>query len=63
MWHSIRLKFYLLVLPTVVIVTGGTGIGLATVAKIVDVYGGKAREYNDNGACFEITLKDYDSPD
>jgi len=43
--------------------TGGTGIGLATVAKIVDVYGGKAREYNDNGACFEITLKDYDSPD
>ena len=41
--------------------TGGTGIGLATVEKIVDVYGGKVRAYNDNGACFEFNLKDYDS--
>jgi signal transduction histidine kinase len=39
--------------------TGGTGIGLATVEKIVDVYGGKVRAYNDDGACFEFSLNDY----
>jgi PAS domain S-box-containing protein len=39
--------------------TGGTGIGLATVDKIVSLYGGTIRACNDNGACFEFTLKDY----
>ncbi|MBN1290034.1 MAG: PAS domain S-box protein [Actinobacteria bacterium] len=37
---------------------GGTGIGLSTVQKIVNLYGGSIRAYNDNGACFEFTLKD-----
>jgi len=37
----------------------GTGIGLATVARIVKVYGGEVRAYNDNGACFEFSLHDY----
>jgi signal transduction histidine kinase len=41
--------------------TGGAGIGLATVSRIVDVYGGKVRAYNDNGACFEFNLKDFRS--
>jgi PAS domain S-box-containing protein len=36
--------------------TGETGIGLATVEKIVRVYGGAIRAYNDGGACFEFTL-------
>ena len=39
--------------------TGETGIGLTTVEKIVAVYSGEIRAYNDNGACFELTLKDY----
>lgn len=34
------------------------GVGLATVAKIVKVYGGEIRAYNDNGACFEFSLRD-----
>ena len=38
---------------------GGAGIGLSTVARIVLVYDGEVRAYNDNGACFEVTLKDY----
>jgi PAS domain S-box-containing protein len=38
--------------------TGGTGIGLATVRKIVEVYGGTVRAYNDGGACFEFTIAD-----
>jgi PAS domain S-box-containing protein len=36
----------------------GTGIGLTTARKIVKIYGGDIRAYNDNGACFEFTLKD-----
>lgn len=36
----------------------GKGIGLAIVKRIVDVYGGTLRIYNDNGACFEFDLKD-----
>jgi signal transduction histidine kinase len=38
--------------------TGGTGIGLAIVEKIVILYGGAIRAYNDGGACFEFTLHD-----
>ena len=34
------------------------GIGLATVAKIVKVYGGEIKAFNDNGACFEFSLRD-----
>lgn len=36
--------------------TGETGIGLSTVQKIVKIYGGGIKAYNDNGACFEFTL-------
>lgn len=39
---------------------GGTGIGLATVSRIIGVYGGSIRAYNRYGACFEFTLKDYE---
>jgi signal transduction histidine kinase len=39
--------------------TGETGIGLSTVEKIVKLYGGEIRAYNDNGACFEFALRDY----
>jgi PAS domain S-box-containing protein len=39
-------------------VSGGSGIGLAIVKKIVDVYGGTLRIYNDDGACFEFSLRD-----
>ncbi|MBK5094015.1 MAG: HAMP domain-containing histidine kinase, partial [Actinobacteria bacterium] len=39
--------------------TGGTGIGLSTVEKIIKVYGGDVKAYNDNGACFEFTLRDF----
>ncbi len=38
----------------------GAGIGLSIVEKIVGVYGGNIRAYNDNGAVFEFTLKDYE---
>lgn len=34
-----------------------TGIGLATVEKIVGVYNGEIRAYNDGGACFELVLR------
>ncbi|MBN1289439.1 MAG: PAS domain S-box protein [Actinobacteria bacterium] len=37
----------------------GTGIGLATVKKIVELYSGEIRAYNDNGACFEFSLRDF----
>jgi signal transduction histidine kinase len=37
---------------------GGTGIGLAIVAKIVAVYAGTIRAVNRGGACFELTLRD-----
>ncbi len=40
---------------------GGTGIGLATVDKIVKLYGGEIAAYNDNGAVFEFTLKDWEN--
>jgi signal transduction histidine kinase len=40
--------------------TGETGVGLATVDKIVKIYGGTIRAYNDDGACFEFTLFDFD---
>ena len=36
--------------------TGGTGIGLSTVEKIVMIYGGSIKAYNDNGACFEFSI-------
>jgi signal transduction histidine kinase len=39
--------------------TGETGIGLSTVEKIVKIYGGDIRAYNDRGACFEFLLEDY----
>ena len=38
---------------------GGHGIGLATVQKIVDLYGGTIRAYNNGGACFEFALGNY----
>ncbi|MBN2169221.1 MAG: PAS domain S-box protein, partial [Actinobacteria bacterium] len=39
--------------------TGETGLGLSIARNIAEVYGGNIRAYNDNGACFEITLRDY----
>jgi signal transduction histidine kinase len=39
--------------------SGGAGIGLATVEKIVKLYGGGIRVYNDNGACFEFVIRDF----
>jgi signal transduction histidine kinase len=38
---------------------GGTGIGLATVEKIVTVYGGAITVRNDEGAVFDFTLQDW----
>ena len=38
---------------------GGSGIGLSTVEKIVKLYGGDIKVTNDNGACFEFTLRDW----
>ncbi len=38
---------------------GGTGIGLAIVEKILKVYGGSIRAYNDGGACFEFVWRDF----
>lgn len=35
---------------------GDMGIGLATVEKIVGVYNGEIRAYNDGGACFEMEI-------
>ncbi len=35
---------------------GQTGIGLSIVEKIVKLYGGCIRAYNDGGACFEFTI-------
>jgi signal transduction histidine kinase len=40
---------------------GGTGIGLATVQKIVGVYGGEISVRNDGGAVFEFTLHDQEN--
>lgn len=39
---------------------GSYGIGLATVRKILDIYSGDVRVYNDDGACFEFWLQDLD---
>jgi PAS domain S-box-containing protein len=39
--------------------SGDTGIGLSIVERIVEIYGGKVRAYNDPGACFEFSLHDY----
>lgn len=38
--------------------TGETGLGLFTVKKIVQLYGGDARAYNRDGACVEVYFKD-----
>ncbi len=40
--------------------TGETGVGLATAEKIVKIYGGEIRAYNDNGACLEFSIGDFD---
>ena len=37
--------------------SGDTGIGLSIVERVVKVYGGQIRAYNDNGACFEFVLR------
>jgi len=44
--------------------SGETGVGLATVQKIVEVYGGEITACNDEGggACFEFVLHDYEDP-
>jgi len=38
--------------------TGGTGIGLAIVVKILEIYGGEIHAYNRNGANFEFAMRD-----
>jgi len=38
---------------------GGTGIGLTTVRKIVEMYGGSISVRNDDGASFEFSLHDF----
>lgn len=37
---------------------GGTGIGLSIVRRLVTLYGGEIRAYNDGGTCFAFTLGD-----
>lgn len=37
---------------------GGSGIGLAIVKKVVGIYGGEIKAYNNEGACFEFSLRD-----
>ena len=39
--------------------SGDTGIGLSIVERIVKVHSGEIRAYNDSGACFEFTLRDF----
>ena len=41
--------------------SGDTGLGLATAQRIAEVYGGGIRAFNDDGACFEVTIRDYGS--
>lgn len=38
---------------------GGAGLGLSIVSKVVDIYDGTVKAYNDEGACFEVSLRDY----
>jgi len=38
---------------------GRPGLGLLMVQKVLGLYGGSIRAYNDDGACFEFTLRDY----
>ena len=38
---------------------GGSGTGLPIVEKIVKIYNGSIMAYNDDGACFEFVLYDY----
>jgi signal transduction histidine kinase len=42
--------------------TGETGIGLVITKRIAQVYGGDIIVYNDQGACFEVTLRDWELP-
>lgn len=39
---------------------GSMGIGLSIVERILDIYRGHIEAYNDQGACFEFTIKDLD---
>jgi signal transduction histidine kinase len=39
---------------------GGTGLGLSIAQRVVNIYGGSIRAYNDDGACFEVVLRDYE---
>lgn len=45
--------------------SGETGVGLATVQKIIELYGGTVSAYNEDkgGACFEFVLHDHEAPD
>ena len=36
-----------------------TGLGLAIAKRVVEVYGGNIKAHNDNGACIEFSLKDF----
>jgi len=40
---------------------GDTGIGLSTVKKLINLYGGEIKAYNDGGAVFEFTMPDWPS--
>lgn len=39
--------------------TGYTGIGLATVEKIIKLYDGEIEACNDGGACFDFAIRDF----
>lgn len=39
--------------------TGNSGVGLAIVEKIVNLYDGEIEVYNNGGACFEFLIKDW----
>jgi len=40
---------------------GGAGLGLSIAQKVAGIYGGSVSAYNDEGACFEVSLKDYEA--
>ena len=44
----------------VVLVAGLAVAGYVVTMKIADLYGGAVRAYNDDGACFEFTVRDYE---